>query len=143
MTQITRHSLWRSVTPRLCASLLLPLLVVTVLSGCGSQDGAKIDPASLRGGETRATLSPGYFTGRTAAAYKAAKEIPEILDSMYCYCECEKHFGHKSLLTCFVDQHALHCDVCLNEAVTAHEMHKKGKGVVEIRRAIDKEYSGR
>lgn len=123
------------------AGVFSVLLLAILLSGC-SGGGEEIDLKTLRGGETRETLSPAYFTGRSARAYKAAREIPEVLDSLYCYCECKKHFGHKSLLTCFVDQHGLHCDTCINEAVMAHEMHKNGKSIVEIRRAVDKKFSG-
>lgn len=116
------------------------LLVLVSCSG-GPGDEEFIDAASLRGGETRSTLSPAYFAGPTANAYKIAKEIPEVLDSIYCYCECKKHSDHKSLLTCYVDQHASHCDICMNEAFMAYALHKQGKDVISIRRAVDKEFS--
>ena len=51
-------------------------------------------------------LSPSLFVGQTARAYQIVQEIPEILDQLYCYCECDKHLGHQSLLSCFVDSHA-------------------------------------
>ena len=56
--------------------------------------------------ETRPTLSPARFVGKAARAHQIAQEIPEILDQLYCYCECDKHQGHKSLLSCFTDGHA-------------------------------------
>ncbi len=56
--------------------------------------------------ETRAPLSPALFVGKTAAAYQVAQEIPDVLDQLYCYCECDRHMGHVSLLSCFVDSHA-------------------------------------
>ena len=56
--------------------------------------------------ETSATLSPALFVGKTAAAYQVAQEIPDVLDQLYCYCECDKHMGHASLLSCFIDSHA-------------------------------------
>ena len=56
--------------------------------------------------ETRPTLSPARFVGKAARAHQIAQEIPEILDRLYCYCECDKHQGHKSLLSCFTDGHA-------------------------------------
>ena len=31
---------------------------------------------------------------------------PDVLDRLYCYCECDKHLGHKSLLSCYTDGHA-------------------------------------
>lgn len=51
-------------------------------------------------------LSPALFVGQTARAYGIAQEIPDILDQLYCYCECAKHLGHHTLLSCFVDSHA-------------------------------------
>jgi hypothetical protein len=55
--------------------------------------------------ETRTPLSPALFVGKTSRAYQVAHEIPDILDQLYCYCECDKHMGHLSLLSCFVDSH--------------------------------------
>lgn len=56
--------------------------------------------------ETKPPLSLTLFVGKTALAYQVAKEIPEILDQLYCYCECDKHAGHVSLLSCYTDSHA-------------------------------------
>jgi len=99
------------------------------------------DVSVLRGGETRPTLSPAQFTGKTSNTYEIAREIPEILDSLYCYCDCKKHFGHKSLLTCYVDDHAAYCDVCMDEAIRAYELFKQGKDILTIRKTIDREFA--
>lgn len=56
--------------------------------------------------ETRIPLSPALFVGKTAMAYQVAHEIPDVLDQLYCYCYCDKHMGHRTLLSCFVDSHA-------------------------------------
>ena len=56
--------------------------------------------------ETRPTLDPGRFVGKAAAAHRVAREIPDVLDQLYCYCGCDKHQGHKSLLSCYTDGHA-------------------------------------
>jgi hypothetical protein len=50
------------------------------------------------------TLDPGLFKGRAKAAYTIAKEIPDILAQMPCFCECEA-YGHENLLDCFIDKH--------------------------------------
>jgi hypothetical protein len=50
------------------------------------------------------TLDPGLFKGRAKVAYTIAKEIPEILAQMPCFCECEA-YGHENLLDCFIDKH--------------------------------------
>ncbi len=118
--------------------LVIGLLVV--IAGCG-ENQRPVDPASLRGWEDRPTLSPAYFVGKQARSYRIAKEIPEIIDSLYCYCECKKHFGHRSLLSCFVDLHASRCQICMDEAIDAYNLYKQGKDVVEIREIIDKRYS--
>src|SRR5690348_15413404 len=61
-------------------------------------------PAAAR--NLPATLAPGEFFGKAREAYAAAKAIPETLAQLPCYCHCDKGFGHKSLHTCFEDDHA-------------------------------------
>lgn len=56
--------------------------------------------------ETRPTLDPALFVGKAAASHRVAREIPDVLDQLYCYCRCDKHLGHKSLLSCYTDGHA-------------------------------------
>jgi len=61
---------------------------------------------NLPGKETRPVLDPEMFTGQTRMAYAAAQKYPEILNEVYCYCYCnEPPFHHKSLLSCFTEQH--------------------------------------
>ena len=48
--------------------------------------------------------------------------------------------GHMSLLTCFVDQHGAYCDICINEALMAKEMHSAGADIPTIRKAVDKKF---
>lgn len=62
--------------------------------------------ARVPGGERRPTLSPALFTGVVAQAYQVAREIPQVLDQLYCWCKCIENSGHKSNLSCFVDSHA-------------------------------------
>jgi hypothetical protein len=123
------------------ASFFVLIIAVLALAGCSSSSDNQMTAESIRGGETRTTLSPSYFTGPAAKAYRVAKEIPEVLDSLHCYCECKKNFGHKSLLTCYVDRHAEYCSVCIDEALMAYKLHKEGKDVVFIRKAVDKAFA--
>lgn len=92
------------------------------------------------GGENKPILSPELFKGKTAYTYQIAKEIPEVLDSLYCYCNCQKHSGHKSLLSCYTDKHAAFCDVCQNEAIMAYTLYKQGKDIQTIKKMVDKEF---
>lgn len=56
--------------------------------------------------EKRPTLSPEMFNGKVRKAYAIARTIPQVLDRLYCYCRCRENFGHKNLLSCYVDTHA-------------------------------------
>ena len=56
--------------------------------------------------ENRPTLPPQRFSGTFRLAYEVARAIPEVLDELYCYCRCQENFGHKNLLSCYVDTHA-------------------------------------
>src|SRR5688572_28894275 len=66
-----------------------------------------------------ATLPPAQFVGKTRTAYQVVAEIPKTIAQLPCYCHCDESFGHKSLHTCFVDDHAAHCAVCVDEALLA------------------------
>lgn len=74
---------------------------------------------------------------RIAEVYTMAAQIPQVLDGLYCYCDCSRHSGHRSLLTCFQDDHGAACDVCLTEAALAYRMTQDGKSLKEIRKAVD------
>jgi hypothetical protein len=50
------------------------------------------------------TLDPNLFKGKAKRAYQVAKEIPEVLTQIPCFCECEV-YGHENLLDCFIDSH--------------------------------------
>ncbi|NOX33708.1 MAG: hypothetical protein GXP56_08210 [Deltaproteobacteria bacterium] len=98
------------------------------------------DPSILRGGEKRPTLSPARFTGNVARAYEIARENPELLDSMYCYCNCKETFGHKSLLTCYVDTHAENCGICMDQAFYAVSKYRSGMDIISVRKAVDAKF---
>ena len=82
------------------------------------------------------TLSPEIFTGNKKLAYLAAKEIPQILAQLPCYCHCDRGHGHKSLHSCFESEHGENCGICIGEALMAHSLHKRGMNITEIRKQI-------
>jgi len=86
------------------------------------------------------TLSPDAFTGNKRLAYEVAKEIPEVLAQLPCYCHCDRGHGHKSLHSCFESEHGENCGICINEALMAYNLHKQGKRVSEIRDQIIRAY---
>ncbi len=94
---------------RFIGILALSLILLSVAATTEAAQRNLQKDESLRRGETRVTLDPNLFTdARVRKAYQAAKEIPSVLDSIYCYCQCEESpvFRHKSLLSCYVDNHA-------------------------------------
>ena len=86
------------------------------------------------------------------AAYEFAARHPEVLEYMPCFCGCQQG-GHKANHDCFVErrdasgkvaawsQHGVGCDVCLDVALTAMQMHTSGASVSAIREAVDKRYA--
>lgn len=53
-----------------------------------------------------ATPSPALFSGKLAETYRIAKEAPELLEQMPCYCGCYGSADHRNNLDCYVDRHA-------------------------------------
>jgi len=87
------------------------------------------------------TLDPAGFTGKTKAAYEAAREVPEVLAQLPCYCGCMSGFNHRNNLDCFHDDHGVECSMCQDIALEARDMYKRGYDIERIRQAIrDKHY---
>lgn len=88
------------------------------------------------------TLAPDKFVGKTRDAYRVAKQIPATLAQLPCYCECDRGYGHKSLHSCFEDDHASHCAVCVDEALLAYQLQTQNKMTPEqVRQRIIEKYS--
>jgi cytochrome c biogenesis protein CcmG, thiol:disulfide interchange protein DsbE len=84
------------------------------------------------------TLSPDKFTdAETKAAYLVAQENPKLLLQLPCYCYCDDGLNHKSLLSCYIDEHAVHCDICRKEAIDGNRLQKeKNLSPAEIREKL-------
>jgi hypothetical protein len=88
------------------------------------------------------TLEPSGFFGKAREAYQVAKKIPQTLAQLPCYCHCDQSFGHKSLHTCFEDDHASQCAVCVDEALLAYKLQTEDKLTPEqVRSRIVEKYS--
>ena len=89
------------------------------------------------------TLPAAQFFGKTREAYEVARKIPQTLAQLPCYCECDRGFGHKSLHTCFMDDHASHCAVCVDEALLAYRLEQEEKlSPEQVRDRIIAQYAG-
>src|SRR5262245_49908188 len=90
--------------------------------------------------ERRPVLDPGLFTNtriydkEASPSYEIARKIPATIDKLHCFCECAEspRFQHKTLLTCFTDNHAAGCGICMKEALLAAELKDKGASDTEI-----------
>jgi hypothetical protein len=96
-----------------------------------------------RPGITAAKVLPDVAIPRNPGAleaYAAARRAAATLDGVYCHCDCSKHAGHRSLLTCFETEHGAFCDICMGEATLASELAARGTSLQEIRAAIDRQF---
>ena len=87
-----------------------------------------------------ATLAPELFAGNVQLAYRAAQEIPQTLAQLPCYCHCDMGKGHKSLHSCFEDEHGENCGICIGEAVMAYNLKRQGLKPTQIRERIIRAY---
>lgn len=85
-----------------------------------------------------AVLPASRFKDRPVVerAYQIAHLIPGVLAQEPCYCGCDVHFNHHSLLDCYTSDHTAGCAVCVKESFFAYELHKQGKTPAQIRAAI-------
>jgi hypothetical protein len=96
-----------------------------------------------RPGITAEKILPNFAIPRNPGAldaYAAARSAAGTLDGVYCHCDCSKHSGHRSLLTCFESDHGAFCDICMGEAMMASGMAARGQSLMEIREAIDRQF---
>ena len=116
---------------------LVLVLVVTRSAGAGH-------PSPRPGITAELVLPPAAVPHAPGAleAYAAARGAPQLVDGLFCHCDCSKHFGHRSLLTCFESDHGATCDICMGEAVIAVQLAGQGQSLDAIRRAIDRQFGG-
>jgi hypothetical protein len=126
-------------------NLALGVIAVAIISGIawyslsGTSSGTE---HSVQLSKSDDVLSPTIFDdAKTRAAYQVAKDIPEVLEQLPCFCGCMSHFGHKNNLFCFKDQHGSGCDLCQDIALDARKMHDQGMSIAQIQEQIKAKYS--
>jgi hypothetical protein len=84
--------------------------------------------------------------------YAFAAQHPEVLQYVPCFCGCER-MGHRSNDACFVasrsrsgqvlewQPHGVICEVCLDVAHQAMQLHNTGASVDQIRSEIDRKWT--
>lgn len=74
-------------------------------------------------------------------AFDGVRQIPEIIDGIRCHCGCATIPGYYSLLTCYeAPAMAVMCEICQGQGRLAFRLHKSGRSLDQIRRAIDARY---
>ncbi len=95
--------------------LLFPILAIIFLLIDEGISQETDDPKAFKALKTKVTdpktglpktLDPNLIKGKDRQGYQVAKEIPEILAQLPCFCDCEA-IGHESLLDCFIDKHGV------------------------------------
>lgn len=130
----------RSAAPWVFAGVAIAALAITLFGGRSGQGVVHPDP---RPGITASRVLPPSAVPRTVGsvqAYAAARAVPQVLDGLYCHCDCAHHSGHRSLLTCFESDHGAFCDICMGQAMLAQQMHGERRSLLAIRDAIDRQF---
>lgn len=80
--------------------------------------------------------SKWFSDPETKESYEAARINAKLFSQLPCYCYCDRSSGHKSLHSCFVDEHGAECSICKREALFAASQAKQGRSTAEIREKI-------
>lgn len=113
-----------------------------VYRGTSGMHLVQLNQDSYRFRERKPVVDPmRYRNPRQIKAYTIAKRNPQVLDQLFCYCGCAMSIGHKSLLSCFADNHAANCGICMDEAELAAKMVDKGEPMTKIADAIDRRFN--
>ena len=74
--------------------------------------------------------------------YDKVRQIPEIVDGIYCHCGCAELPGYRSLLICYEEKGmAKYCVICQGEGNLVYRLHQSGKSLDQIRAAIDARFA--
>jgi len=123
------------------ASVLALAAVVSTTVGRKARPTDSHAPVVVPTGRSDASfvLDPARFAdSRQREAYAAARQIPAVLNQLYCWCGCKENSAthHRALLECFESEHASSCDVCMGEAMIAKSL--VAQGVTDVRRIQDR-----
>ena len=125
-------------------NLILGIAAIAILAGIAwvsLRSTAEPSPGEIST-KSAEVLSPALFTDeKTRAAYQVAKDIPEVLEELPCFCGCMSSFGHKNNLFCFKDQHGSGCTICQDIALDARKMHDQGMKIAQIQENIRSKYA--
>ena len=123
------------------AVLIVGALIVTSAIVWYTVKGPAPDTRAALPKPSTTTLDPAQFSGQTRVAYEAAKEVPEVLAQLPCYCSCMGGaIGHRNNLDCFHDHHGVECSMCQEIAIDARDWYNSGLDIDRIREKVKDKY---
>ena len=112
---------------------------IAAQSAGGSEEPTPAYHSEVPTGALPQTMDPTTFRDPVVQnAYTVAGKVKRVLYQQPCYCHCDRGFGHKSLLDCFVGKHGSVCDVCMKESFYSYEQTQKKKTPAQIRAGIER-----
>ena len=121
------------------ALALIPIFLLTVAGRRST-----LHPTPRRGITGAKVLTAGQLPAAdpdVIHTFDMVREIPQVVDGIYCHCGCAELPDHYSLLSCYEsDGMAQACVVCQGEGRLAYQMHKRGNTLAEIRAAVDRNF---
>jgi hypothetical protein len=82
------------------------VLILAAIAWVSMRNNSNAPPEDSSAIKAADVLSPQSFSDeKTRAAYQAAKDYPEVIEQMPCFCGCKQSFNHDNNLFCFKDQH--------------------------------------
>ena len=129
-----------SKAPWIIAAVAAVALAAAVLATKPAMGSGHPEPRAGITGDGVLTGDDIPRTPGAVEAYAAARSSATTLDGLYCHCDCSKHAGHRSLLTCFQSDHGAYCDICMGEAMLANQLVGRGTSLRDIRTAIDRQF---
>jgi hypothetical protein len=139
---------WRTKLLGGLAAFLLLGVILSSSTTVHSADSAAACCSTHQASETQAaadlqkTLDPKQFTGQIREVYKIARENPDLLAQLHCYCGCDRTNGHKNLLDCYRSTHAASCAICNGEVLEAKKLFDQGASIETIRAALRNRFAG-
>jgi hypothetical protein len=131
---------------------LLSLLCVTlaaIMTSPAQYFGRPMEvPAYHNAGYAKGDVLPPILTPRQLTypetkyrpvqlhAYELAAKVPQVIYQQPCYCRCDQGYGHKSLRSCFEDEHGGNCATCMKELYYSYQMTQQKKTPDQIRMGI-------
>jgi hypothetical protein len=85
------------------------------------------------------TLDQKLIKREDRKGYPVAKEVPEILAQIPCFCGCDA-VGQESLLDCFVDEHGVGWRICQEEALLTKKFYGQKVPAKKTREEIIKKF---